>query len=107
MKDIIAAVMFAAASLQGGPGAPSTPALADISDALLNSHNSVAVGYCAKLPAGGADDDILFGAYTTAPVGVNGFINIGNKWCGLRSTGKTVACPAPVPASCPDDAELK
>lgn len=101
MKDLIAAIMLAAANLQGSqPTAdPSSPILAQITSTIDAGEYSVAIGYCSEVPAD-VKGDILFGEYTTAPAGVNGFVNIGNKWCGLRATGETVPCPPPVAEPC-------
>lgn len=94
-------MLLAAAKMTGAPpdDDPSSALLHDIGTALSNGNNTVAIGYCAVAPAG-SNGDILFGAYTTAPAGVNGFVNIGNTWCGIRSTGEDVPCPPPVAEPC-------
>ena len=103
MNPIIAAIMLAAASLPGAQPTsdPSTAPLNEITQILQGGTYSVAIGYCAGQFIKNEKGVILFGAYTNNIPGVDGFVNIGNTWCGLRSTGERVDCPLPVtPEQC-------
>jgi hypothetical protein len=104
MNEIIAAILLASAHLQGplplaGSGTFETFVRSwqhSIADGPHDpGHFNSALGYCATIPKGNSGT-ILLGEYTTAPPGVDGFVNLGNVWCGLRSTGEQVACPPPI-----------
>jgi hypothetical protein len=109
MKELLVAILFTSHSLAGGQKLdnPVDNLFAQIEQTLngpltgspVTGNYNLAIGLCATLPAH-SNNDILFGAFTTAPDNVDGFVNIGNRWCGLRSTGQTVPCPPPVAEPC-------
>lgn len=63
-----------------------------------HGHRTTAIGACSGASLLSGDDDVLVGAYTAAPTPTtSGFVNIANKLCFWRETGKRVNCPAPEP----------
>lgn len=60
-------------------------------------YGTIAVGTCSGASLTTESMDILVGDHTSAPVGKDGFVNIGNKLCFWRDTGTVVDCPPPEP----------
>ena len=68
--------------------------------ALINittGNNDMAYGHCSGASLMEESDDLLIGDYTAAPLHKNGFVNIENKLCFWRETGKRADCPPPEP----------
>lgn len=62
----------------------------------LGTYN-VAIGLCAGWDLTTGSGVLLLGARTRTPTpDTNGFVNIGNRWCGWIGTGKSAPCPPPV-----------
>ena len=68
--------------------------------ALINittGNNDMAYGHCSGASLMEESNDLLIGDYTAAPLHKNGFVNIENKLCFWRETGKRADCPPPEP----------
>jgi hypothetical protein len=82
---------------KGIPGAKSC-IVAIGEGALLSAtimNDTIAIGRCSGASLTTESHDLLIGAYTSAPKGKDGFVNIGNKLCFWRDSGATATCPPP------------
>lgn len=62
-----------------------------------NITHVIAIGRCSGASLHEARNTLLVGDYTSAPEGSDGFVNIANKLCFWRDTGRRVDCPPPEP----------
>lgn len=67
-------------------------------NALYNAttmYGTIAIGRYSGYSLTTESMDILIGDYTSAPHGMNGFVNLANTLCFWRDTGVVETCPPP------------
>jgi hypothetical protein len=76
-----------------------------VESTVFSGHWDVTVGTCAGHYLSGGSYNILLGDFTRAPKPDSSyFVNMGNKVCWWRDTGKRAPCPPPItPKQCDID----